>query len=98
MALTAAHCVTDKQADTLKIRAGEWNTQKKTETYPHRDHKVEEVVIHEKFNQNGLHNDLALLFLKEPVELDQHINTICLPPRDFDFDGSNCVVSGMKMC
>lgn len=93
--LTAAHCVNGKPPATLKIRAGEWDTQTKNELYPHSDHEVVDVIVHENFYKGGLHNDIALLILKEPIVIAEHINTICLPPQNFNFDGTRCFVSGI---
>jgi hypothetical protein len=72
----------------------EWDTQTKNELFPHSDHSVIDVVIHEKYYKGGLHNDVALLFLKDSIPLAEHINTICLPPQGQVFDGKRCFVSG----
>ncbi|CAG9807946.1 unnamed protein product [Chironomus riparius] len=92
--LTAAHCVDGKAPNVLKVRAGEWDTQTKNELFPHSDHSVIDVVIHEKYYKGGLHNDIALLFLKESIPLAEHINTICLPPQGQVFDRKRCFASG----
>lgn len=95
--LLAAHCVDGKTPNILKVRAGEWDTQTKNELFPHTDHTVVDVVIHEKYNKGNLHNDIALLFLKEPANLVEHINTICLPPQKTVFDGKRCFTTGDLM-
>jgi len=92
--LTAAHCVQNKAPNTLKVRAGEWDTQTKNELFPHSDHDVLDVVIHEQFYKGGLHNDIALLFLKNPIEPADHINTVCLAPQNTNFDHKRCFVTG----
>lgn len=76
------------------IRAGEWDTRHSLELYPHSDHAVKDVVLHEEFYKAGLHNDIALLFLKDPVVFSWNINPICLPPQDANFDNVRCTVSG----
>lgn len=91
---SAAHCVQSKSPSALKVRAGEWDTQTKNELFPHTDHDVQDLVIHNEFYKGGLHNDVALLFLKTPVEIAEHVSTICLPPQGFNFDGSRCFASG----
>lgn len=78
----------------LFARIGEWDTQTKNEIYPHVDHQIESWIIHEKFDKGPLYNDVALLFLKTPVQAEKHINTICLPPQDTIFDFSRCFASG----
>lgn len=55
---------------------------------------VADLVVHKDFYKGGLHNDVALLFLKNQVAFEQHINTVCLPPQGAVFDGSRCFASG----
>lgn len=92
--LTAAHCVSEKVPSTLKIRAGEWDTQTKDEIFPHQDRQVSEYIIHERYYKGGLFNDVALLFLVKPVEIAENVNTICLPPQNQNFDLQRCFASG----
>lgn len=35
-----------------------------------------------------------MLILQEPVELGEVVNTVCLPPQDYNFDGKRCFASG----
>ena len=55
----------------MVVRLGEWDTQHTTEFYPHEDYNVHKVVIHDGYNdqRRNLHNDMALLFLAENVQL-----------------------------
>lgn len=75
-------------------KAGEWDTQTINEPYPHQDRNVMEVVIHEHYKPGSHFNDVALLFLDKPVELAENINTVCLPPQDFNFDHKRCYATG----
>lgn len=79
---------------SLIVRAGEWDTETTHELFPHSDHRIREVVIHKGFNSGGLQNDIALLFLEEPVIIAHHVNTICLPHQDASFDHSRCFATG----
>lgn len=92
--LSAAHCINGKDPTDLKVRVGEWDTKTQNELFPHVDHDVVKTVIHEEFYKGGLHNDIALIFLKEPAVLTEAVNTICLPSQSFKFDGSRCFASG----
>ncbi|XP_055917330.1 phenoloxidase-activating factor 2-like [Eupeodes corollae] len=94
VALTAAHCVFGRKATDFAVRAGEWETNTQNELEPHQNRDVIEMVIHPKYNKNNLFNDVALLFLKSPFDLAQHINTVCLPPPGFVFDFSKCFATG----
>ena len=92
--LTAAHCVNGKVPASLKVRAGEWDTQTKLELYPHVDADVQSLVVHKDYYKGGLFNDIAVLFLKTPIQNAENINTVCLPPQNFNFDHSRCFASG----
>ncbi|XP_031637633.1 phenoloxidase-activating factor 2-like isoform X2 [Contarinia nasturtii] len=91
--LTAAHCVDQKDPKILKIRAGEWDTQTKDEPYPHQDRAVRDYVIHPEYHHGTLFNDIALLFLIQPVEIAENVNTVCLPNADDIFDNARCFAS-----
>merc|ERR1712226_639655 len=62
--LTAAHCVAKlrQQAGTLKVRCGEWDTQRVSEPRAHQDRRVRTLDIHPEFNERNLANDWALLY------------------------------------
>ena len=94
--LTAAHCA-DKfrgEPGKLKVRCGEWDTQNQTEPRAHQDRTVENVDIHPEFNERNLANDWALLYTTEPFELQEHIDTVCLPEPEEQFDGQKCFATG----
>ncbi|XP_050545972.1 phenoloxidase-activating factor 2-like [Daktulosphaira vitifoliae] len=92
--LTAAHCVIKKDPSNLVVRAGEWDLQTEKELLDHQDRRVSKIVIHEKYYAGGLHFDVALLFIEEPFNLQDNIQTICLPEQDQKFDFSLCYSSG----
>lgn len=96
--LTTAQCIHQKDAKTLKVRAGDWNTQIKDEIkdepYPHQDRSVRKYVIHPEFRSHSLHNDIALLFLTQPFELAPNVNTVCLPNAGYNFDQRECITMG----
>ena len=94
--LTGAHCLEGIAATpaSIKIRCGEWDTQKTTEPYPHQDRYVATVKMHPEFDNRSLANDFAVLFLAQEFKLDYHIDTVCLPrPKEF-FVGSQCHATG----
>lgn len=91
--MTAAHCVTDLDLHELTIRAGEWNTKSQDEPIPHQDILVQEVLLHPSFHAASLKNDIALLFLVEPVILVDNVGTICLPDPKMDVEGK-CIAGG----
>ncbi|KAJ0169980.1 hypothetical protein K1T71_014586 [Dendrolimus kikuchii] len=92
--LTAAHYVA--QANALRVRAGEWDTQNTKEPYPFQDRDVENVVIHEDFNAGNLFYDIALLFLAEPMDTTApNVGVVCLPPPKYVTPpGTRCFAAG----
>ncbi|XP_052873058.1 phenoloxidase-activating factor 2-like isoform X2 [Anopheles cruzii] len=92
--LTAAHCVFNKQREQLLIRAGEWDTQTRSELHSHQDRRVAQMITHEAFNKASLANDVALLILTEPFLLAENVQPICLPPPNAKFDATECFASG----
>jgi len=94
--LTAAHCV-DKYRSTprvLKVRAGEWDTQREGEPYQHQDRTIAAVRIHPEYLPGPLYNDLAVLFTESAFDLAPHVDTVCLPDLDDNFDYSQCFATG----
>merc|ERR1711872_912470 len=71
-----------------------WDTQNQTEPRAHQDRAVQTLDIHPDFNDRNLANDWALLYTTEPFELQEHIDTVCLPEPEEQFDGQNCFATG----
>ena len=96
LVLTAAHCVNDfvSTPAALKIRCGEWDTQKQSEPYKHQDRSGLVVKIHPEFNPKNLANDFALVFLSADFILDFHIDTMCLPQPNEQYNGQVCFATG----
>ncbi|XP_050531425.1 phenoloxidase-activating factor 2-like [Daktulosphaira vitifoliae] len=96
--LTAAHCLNGQNLELMKIRAGEWDTQNsetESENYhAHQERQIHKAYMHSEFTNGSLFNDLALLELDSPVELDGYINIICLPESSSDFNPQSCVSTG----
>merc|ERR1719495_2173359 len=95
--LTGAHKVQEfvEDASSLVVRCGEWDTQTEGEPLAHQDRNVREVVLHPEFNKGNLMNTVALLFLESEFALSDHIDTICLPDYQENFDDrSECFVKG----
>lgn len=84
--MTAAHIVNGRSDLKLILRAGEWNMQQRNEKYDHQDRTVSNIVIHNRFQRSTMANDIALLIVDIPFELTPSVNTICLPPLNFQTD------------
>lgn len=87
----------DLKPEDMKIRAGEWDTQTNNEPFPHQDRVVTEIKIHEHYRPRSHFNDVALLILDKPVNLAENVNTVCLPPQDFNFNDRRCLATGWGM-
>ncbi|XP_055528996.1 phenoloxidase-activating factor 2 isoform X2 [Wyeomyia smithii] len=94
LVLTGAHCVQGNQRGSLKIRAGEWDTQTTKERLPYQERLVTRVNSHPDFNPRSLASDIAILELESPITLADHINVVCLPPNNYDARRSDCFASG----
>lgn len=92
--LTSAHNIAGLISSKLIVRAGEWDTQSEKELSKHEERKVARVISHPHFTRHNLRNDLALLVLADEFELNSFINTVCLPPKDTNFDLQRCFSSG----
>ncbi|EDW01133.1 GH21265 [Drosophila grimshawi] len=90
--LTAAHKVSNREAPTLIVRAGEWDQQTMQEIYDHQDIAVKRKILHNDFN--GYINNIALLLLKESFMPSPHIAPICLPDANTVSDNARCFVTG----
>lgn len=92
--LTAAHCVSEFTTDNFVIRAGEWDVKTTLEPLPYQDRFVAQIVVHPSFEKATLKNDLALLFLENPLNFVENVQAICLPPSNLNFDLSRCFATG----
>ena len=56
---------------------------------------VSVVYVHQKYDPLTLDNDIALLQVQEPFDLNQWTAPVCLPPSGyFPSNGTNCTVIG----
>lgn len=93
--LTAAHILQNDTAEHFLVRAGEWDMRNTNEVFKHQDRNVVLIVKHSRFNASSLINDIALLIAKQPFELTQTVNTICLPVQNFiPTQNTKCTASG----
>jgi len=94
--LTGNHCVKDYvyRAKDLKLRAGEWDTQTTKERLPYQERIASRIFSHPKYNERNLANDVAIVELEDPFQLDAHIGTICLPPSGYISTSRDCFASG----
>lgn len=93
--LSAAHILSTRSGASFVVRAGEYNMQQQNEEYDHQDRIVMNIIVHNKYQQSTLANDVALLIVDEPFQLSLAVNTICLPPPNIQTDPNTiCVATG----
>ena len=87
--LTAAHCVFDREAANLAIIVGldTLNSFGQANIY-----YAENLWVNE--NYGNLINDIALIKLTKPVELDARVSTICLTNQDDGILEKSLIVAG----
>ncbi|XP_028274789.1 mannan-binding lectin serine protease 1 isoform X2 [Parambassis ranga] len=85
--LTAAHVLRSQRRDTsivpvapdhVKVFLGLHNARDKRLA---TNRSVDQIFLHPDFQPNNYNNDIALLKLRERVELNRDIHPVCLPPR-----------------
>nr|CAH7730952.1 unnamed protein product [Callosobruchus chinensis] len=75
--LTAAHCVDGAKNNDLEIILGAHKIFEHESTQVRR--QADSVIVHENFDPHSFENDIALIKLSKPVELNDVIRTIPLP-------------------
>jgi len=57
---------------------------------------IKQIIMHPAYNQRTYDNDIALIQLDGEAQLNDHVNTICLPDifHDFELAGRVCTVTG----
>ncbi|KAL0267676.1 UNVERIFIED_CONTAM: hypothetical protein PYX00_009871 [Menopon gallinae] len=95
--LTASHCVgnfSQNNIDGWKIQLG--ITRRHSHNYYGLKVKVKRVIRHPLYRVGGNHdNDVALFQLKNPVNFNEHLLPVCLPPPGRELvPGTNCTVIG----
>jgi hypothetical protein len=81
--VTAAHCLQETSMfnSGLTIVAG---LHTKSQPHPQRSQRrqVARIMTHENYNDVTSENDVAVIRLATPVQLNSYVNVICLPQRD----------------
>lgn len=65
--------------------------------FPPQTFSVVEKKIHPKFQYQAAHPDrydVALLKLNKAAKFQENVSPICLPPRDFNFEGWKGIITG----
>ena len=84
--MTAAHCIKKSSRLSQDLNSNDIIVKLGYTTQPYdpngQDYKVKRIKIHPNYtisSNNELYNDIALITLKKRIEIQEHINPICLP-------------------
>ncbi|CAL4115358.1 unnamed protein product, partial [Meganyctiphanes norvegica] len=92
--LTAAHCVIADDRFPQVVRLGEVDFDRLDEGQAY-DFDIVEIHIHPEYKLPQKYNDIAIITLKQKIEVDIEIVPYCLPLEQLDLrDGTRCTVSG----
>ena len=75
-----------------KIRVGEWDL-KQVDGYE-QDVNIKAIYTHGNYNSSTNENDIALVYLHEPVQLNERVNPVCLANKGDAKAGTECVTFG----
>ncbi len=79
--LTAAHCLTSTSDSQIRVIAG-LHERQKINTGRTQNIGVSRIFIHEQYSTVTQSNDIAILRLSQPIQLNNYVNLICLPGPD----------------
>lgn len=94
--LTAGHCIKDVKKETLKIKAGLWDLNVKNDQYLVQERNVLQIIPHPEYSNDNkqIKNDIALIVLEKPIELENHISLACLAKKDHNEKSKQCYAAG----
>ncbi|KAI1289790.1 Plasma kallikrein [Halotydeus destructor] len=95
--VTAAHCITTlvKNDEEIFIRVGDHDLTTSMTSTTAQTLKVSTTYIHHNHNGQTLDNDIALLKMEAPVDLNEAVCLVCLPARNSNRKaGKKCTVTG----
>nr|CAD7402476.1 unnamed protein product [Timema poppensis] len=76
--LTAAHCTYSSLGPPVVVRLGEYNLRTNYEDPKPVDYSVAEVIRHPDYKSSTHYNDIGLLRLSRPAELNSFVRPACL--------------------
>jgi len=92
--LTAAHCIAGVLiARNIAVRAGEHHLD--STSYHEQERTASKLTIHPQYSSSLLTNDIGIIEVSQPFELNEFVQPIQLAPAGEEYeDGDTCVVSG----
>ncbi|KAK3736523.1 hypothetical protein QZH41_009404, partial [Actinostola sp. cb2023] len=91
--LTAAHCFNRFQLSSYWIaQAGMWDLRRKDGN--EQESSAKAIYVHPQYDRLSHQNDIALIYLQNPVTFNERVKPICLGKRDDVKSGKMCSVAG----
>jgi len=92
--VTAAHCILGQSPSSVFIRMGAHFRVSGT-VGTEQDVNVTQIIIHENYRSPFIYsNDIALLKLTKPVNLNQGVGPACLPDSNSSLFNKTCWITG----
>ena len=90
--LTAAHCLQDRTIfnSQFTVVAG-LHSQRGEDSRVQRKH-ISRIISHERYDDLRSENDIAIIRLSSPVQLNNYVSIACLPGKDPAVD-ENVIIS-----
>ncbi|XP_037795683.1 trypsin-1-like [Penaeus monodon] len=90
--VTAAHCVDGSSPSSIEVLYNMWDW---TSTATLIKRTVAQIIMHPQYNSANINNDIALIRVSSPVNLDlPGIMPVCLPSSTDNFENKNGIVTG----
>ncbi|XP_074648857.1 ovochymase-like [Tubulanus polymorphus] len=89
--LSAAHCFSRTSLSIWSFVLGKHNKDGTEST--HQTFKPTKIIVHEKYNSRKTDNDIALIRLSKPAQVNDHVDVACLPEKDVS-EGHMCYTTG----
>ncbi|XP_023713703.1 nascent polypeptide-associated complex subunit alpha, muscle-specific form isoform X4 [Cryptotermes secundus] len=94
--ITAANCLHNLESSDIVVEVGAWRLLSSDQPKPIQVVQVAAIARHPSFDAGSFFNDLAVLILGKQLKFDDHIDKICLPPKDQDVTQfqRTCIATG----
>jgi len=89
--LTAAHCLEGESQRGIYVVAGEWNVRQTSGKEQVK--RSAQWVDHPQYNSWTMENDIGLIRLESPMDMNGCVGTVCLPTQDVK-PSSTCWITG----
>lgn len=75
----------------MKVRVGVWDSTQKSQ-----ERGIKKIVYHANYDNGTQFNDVALIELESNIDINQHVNVICIPAdeENINYNSQACVSTG----